>query len=179
MKKISILMVCAVMILSLVGCGGGGSSQLSGSYANGSMEEYFYGETPMGMNYLTYSINTYENNTYEMTYTEVTDMHGVAAGTTTITTYGTYSKGTAADGFVEMTLEAPERMIFNSYSTLGGYAFDYDTDTDEEYILPGGDDVPMSKDEFTSLLGYNASRNVYIALDSSNNETCQIELNQE
>lgn len=176
-RKLFMVAVVAVMLVALAGCGSSGS-KLAGSYANGSMKEYEYGGTVMGMTYDTYSINIYDDNTYAMTFTNLVDMGGVAAGTTTITSYGSYKKGASADGFVELTIDVPTRMIYNSYSTLGGFAFDYDTDKDTEYIIPGGDDQAITKDEFMNQLGYSSAKTFYIALDSTNAETCHLELSK-
>ncbi len=177
-KKIALVLALAVAMLSLVGCGSS-AAKLSGSYAYGTMSEYSYAGTVMGNQYDVYSINLLDDGSYEMTYTNNVDMGGVIAGTTTMTTYGTYTKGSAADGYIDVVLKAPTRMIYNSYSTLGGFAFSYDTDTDTEFVIPGGDDTAISKADFLNQLGYGQDRTVYIVLDSNNQETCHIELTNE
>lgn len=173
-NKLLILMVSAVLVLSLAGCGTSGP-ELTGNYAGGGMSEFKYGDSVLGMNYSTSDIQLFDDNTYEMTESTIIDMGGTAAGTTIVTSYGEYVKGETSDGYVELTLKAPNRLVYASYSTLGGFAFDYDTNVDTDFIIPGGDDVAIDKDSFFEELGYTADNTLYIVLDSNNNETCQVE----
>ena len=177
-KMLNMVMLVAILTMTLVGCADN-TPELVETYANGDTWEYIYGDTVMGSTYGATSVETYSDDTYAMKYTEVIDMGGMAAGTTVITAYGSYVKGETKDGFIDLILEAPTHLIYDSYSTLGGYAFDYDTNIDTEFIIPGGDDVAMDKDTFLSRLDYTESKTLYIALDSNNNETTRLAKSRE
>ena len=173
-KKFLALLLCLVVAFTMVGCGSS-SAKIASTYAYSAISDFVYGGTVMGTNTDAYVLTLYSDNSYEMTMTQVTNMSGTDAGTTSIASFGTYKKGASADGYLSIELTAASRLVYNSFSTLGGYAFDYDTDTTTEFIIPGGDDVAIDKAAFMTQLGYNESRTVYIALDTENKETCHME----
>lgn len=172
MKKAIITMLIGAATLGLVGCGSS-EAKMTGSYTNAISSDLEYGGTVLGKNYDAYALYLYDNNTYTLTYTDTSVISDTVGGTTAITTYGTYEKGEASDGYANVTLKAADRVVYDSYSTMGGYSMSYDTTVDESYIIPGGDDTSITKEEFVSQLGYAEDKTVYIVLDSSNAETCQ------
>ena len=176
-KRVTALLLCALMAVStlaLTACGGG-EATLKGNYESGSVEEYLYGGTPLGTNANSWDLKLYDDGTYEMVFTQITIMSEMAGGVTNYTVYGTYTDGTVADGYHSVELSAAERIVYGSYSTLGGYAFDYDTDVDTEFIIPGGDDVAIEKDAFISELGHGEATTIYIAQDAEGADTCHFE----
>lgn len=175
MKRILLGLLVLLTVVGLTACQKAEVKELVGNYAHGSFSDYSYDGAVMGKTYQTIALHVYSDGNYEMTTTELVNMFDMVGGTTTITAYGTFTKADAVDGFAEVTLEAPTRVIYASYSNLGGFVFGYDTDKDESYIIPGGDDQAMSKDEFLTALGYSAPKTVYVVLDSSNNETAHFE----
>ncbi len=177
MKRILSIVMIALTVLSLTGCSAK-KVELVGNYANGLKEEYLYQGTPMGFNYKSTSVKVFSDETYEMSVTETIDMFGTVAGTTVTTSYGTFTKGEGVDGFLEMTLSAASRVVYASYNSLGGFAFEYDTDVDTAFIIPGGDDSTLTKDEFIVGLGLDKEKVAYIVLDSSNNESSHLEFSK-
>lgn len=175
MKRSILGLLVLFMVFGLAACQKAEVKELVGNYANGSFSDYSYDGAVMGKTYATIALHIYSDGNYEMTTTELVNMFDMVGGTTTITVYGTYTKADTVDGFAELTLEAPIRVLYASYSNLGGFVFGYDTDKDESYIIPGGDDQSMTKEEFLNALGYSVSKTVYVVLDSSNNETAHFE----
>lgn len=170
-KRLVALILCGVMTMGvLAGCGSS-SANLAGVYATSAAGEYEYGGAVLGTECDGYDLKLYSDNSYVLTVTTTTIMSDTAAGVISTTVYGTYTKEDASNGYVPVTLSAASRIVYASNSTLGGYAFDYDTDEDTEYIIPGGDDSIIDKNTFIEQLGYSGETTVYIALDSSNNET--------
>lgn len=176
-KRVTALLLSAVMVVStlaLTACGGS-EAALKGNYESGSVEEYTYGGMVLGTNANSWDLKLYDDGTYEMVVAQVTIMSEMAGGVTNYTVYGTYTDGSVADGYHSVELSAAERIVYGSYSTLGGYAFDYDTDVDTEFIIPGGDDVAIAKDAFISELGHGAATTIYIAQDAQGADTCHFE----
>lgn len=176
-KKFTVILLCVLMVMStlaLTACGGG-EAQLKGNFESGLVEEYVYGGTPLGTNATSWDVKIYDDGSYEMTITQITIMSEMAGGVTNYTLYGTYTDGTVADGYHSMELSKPERIVYGSYSTLGGYAFDYDTDVDTQFIIPGGDDVPIDKEAFIAGLGHDKAVTIYIAQDAEGKDTCHFE----
>lgn len=177
MKKRVVAMVLGLVLAvgSLTGCGAK-EAQLVGSYTSATSTELEYGGTVLGNNYGSYALHLFDDNTYTMTYTDVAVISDALGGSTAITSYGTYEKGESADGYLSVTLSAADRLVYDSYSTMGGYSMGYDTNVDETYIIPGGDDSEISKQEFMEQLGYASPTNIKVVLNSSNAETSQFEI---
>lgn len=175
-KKFLATALCVVMSVGLMACGGSSSSSAKvANIATGSSSgDYEYGGAVLGTEYDVSTLTLYENGTYELVDSWITDMGGVIGGTTSSTVYGTYKKGETTDGYIPVELSAATRIVYASNSTLGGYAFDYDTDTDTEFIIPGGDDVAIDKDSFISQLGYGETKTVYIGTNSDGAENCML-----
>ncbi|MBQ2901464.1 MAG: hypothetical protein IJE49_06400 [Agathobacter sp.] len=176
-KRITALLLCAVMVVSafaLTACGGK-EATLKGNYESGAMGDYLYGGMKLGTTTTSYDLKLYDDGSYELVVAEIVIMSEMAGGVTNFTVYGTYEDGTVADGYHSVKLSAAERIVYGSYSTLGGYAFDYDTDVDTEFIIPGGDDVAIAKDKFISELGYGKETTIYIAQNAEGADTCHFE----
>lgn len=178
-KKFLTTILCVVMALGIVACGSSNSSAKIANIATGSsMGDYEYGGTVLGTEYDVSTLTLYEDGTYELIDSWITDMSGVIGGTTSSKVYGTYKKGEATNGFVPIELSAATRVVYASNSTLGGYAFDYDTDIDTDFIIPGGDDTAIDKATFISELGYGETRTVYISTNVDGAENCMLMFEQ-
>lgn len=176
-RKLTAVLLCALMAFSsllLTACGGSEATLVS-NHACGLVEEYTYGGTPMGTTSKSWDLKLYDDGSYEMVVSDVTIMSEMAGGVTTYTVYGTYTDGSVADGYHSMELSVPERIVYSSYSTLGGYAFDYNSDVDTEFIIPGGDDVPMPLNEFLAGLGHGSATTIYITQNAEGADTSHFE----
>ena len=92
--------------------------------------------------------------------TEATYAYEMLLAHTSVTTYGTYTMGDSSDGYTSCELSEASRILYNSYSDVGGYNLSYDTDSVDSYPveLPGG--VMTEKEDFFGQFG--AQRTVYI-----------------
>ncbi len=77
----------------------------------------------------TYQLKLYSDGAYEFTKTTVVNGYNMNLGTTTVITFGTYTKGASTDGYTAYTLGEATRVIVNSYSDMGGFYIGIDTDT--------------------------------------------------
>ena len=95
-----------------------------------------------------------------MVMTEATYAYNMLLAHTSVTTYGTYEKGDSSDGATACKLSEATRIVYNSYSDVGGYNLSYDTDSIDEYPieLPGG--IMTEKEDFFAQ--YGAERTAYL-----------------
>ncbi|MEE0106222.1 MAG: glycoside hydrolase family 3 N-terminal domain-containing protein [Lachnospiraceae bacterium] len=178
-NKVVVLVIIAVLVGLLAG--GLGTKLLGGAKSSGDAKSaastdasatnggvYIYGEDKDnsygGTDYDEYQLTLNEDGTYEMTMTEATYAFDMLLAHTSVTTYGTYEKGDSSDGATACKLSEANRIIYNSYSDVGGYNLSYDTDTVSEYPveLPGG--IMTEKEDFFNQCG--PQRTVY--LDDAN-----------
>ncbi len=94
--------------------------QMPGDYGEGSWTAF------------AYQVNFFENNVYEYINTQLIYGYGMSLGTTSIMTYGTYTKGSSEDGVTEYSLNVAKEVVFNSYSLAGGYSISINT-TNQTY----------------------------------------------
>ena len=178
-NKVVVLVIVAVIVGLLVGGLGVkflGGSKSSGNAGNSAASDagaakgsvYIFGEDKEnsygGTDYDEYQLTLKEDGTYEMVMTEATFAYDMLLGHTSVTTYGTYEKGDSSDGATACKLSEATRIVYNSYSDVGGYNLSYDTDSIDEYPieLPGG--VMTEKEDFFAQ--YGAERTAY--LDDAN-----------
>lgn len=182
-KKAAGIIACAAALTLTVGmmtgCGSTKEAKLVNQGTCATIGDYEYGGTVLGTEETTYYLQLMDDKSYEMTVNKLTNMDGNLAGTIAYVTYGTYEKGEVTDGNEEIMLKAPTRVTYASQSTLGGYAFDYDTDVDKEFIIPGGDDSTMDKAAFLTGIGCDSDQTVYIVEDTEGNATCQMTFDAE
>ena len=171
-NKVVVLVVVAVIVGLLVGClgmkflgkGTTETTQDTTSTAKDMTGVYIYGEdkeSPYGgTDYDEYELTLYADGSYEMTMTEATYAYEMLLAHTSVTTYGTYTMGDSSDGYTSCELSEASRILYNSYSDVGGYNLSYDTDSVDSYPveLPGG--VMTEKEDFFGQFG--AQRTVYI-----------------
>lgn len=165
-KTVAILVAAAVIIGLLIGgvgikLLGGASGKTSGSSAISNV--YVFGQAVDNdyddKTYEEYELTLYEDGTYELTKTEAMCGYSMILGHNTITTFGTYSLGDSSDGYQACDLSEATRILYNSFSDVGGYNLSYDTDNCEFPVeLPGG--VMTEQEDFWSQFG--AERTVYI-----------------
>ena len=167
-NKVVVLVIVAVIVGLLVGGLGVkflGGSKSSGNAAGGASADaattgasvYIYGEDKEnsygGTDYDEYQLTLNEDGTYEMVMTEATYAYNMLLAHTSVTTYGTYEKGDSSNGATPCTLSEASRIVYNSYSDIGGYNLSYDTDSIDEYPieLPGG--IMTEKEDFFAQYG--------------------------
>lgn len=163
----------------MTGCGTTKEVKMVNQAAYATIGDFEYGGSKLGTEETTYYLQLMDDETYTMTVTALTNMSGNVLGSTVYVNYGTYEKGEVTDGSEEVTLKAPTRVTYASQSTMGGYAMDYDTAVDTEYIIPGGDDSVVDKDTFLEGIGCDADQTVYIVQDTEGKATCQMTLDAE
>ena len=178
-NKVVVLVIVAVLLGLLVGGFGTrliGGTKSSGNAGNSAASDagaakgsvYIFGEDKEnsygGTDYDEYQLTLKEDGTYEMVMTEATFAYDMLLGHTSVTTYGTYEKGDSSDGATACKLSEATRIVYNSYSDVGGYNLSYDTDSIDEYPieLPGG--IMTEKEDFFAQ--YGAERTAY--LDDAN-----------
>ncbi|MBQ2089142.1 MAG: glycoside hydrolase family 3 protein [Lachnospiraceae bacterium] len=165
-SKVVVIVVIAVVLSLIVGIGA--TKLIGGSNGSGSaaiQKVYVYGETVdneyNGSNYNEYELTLYEDGTYKMTMTTATYAYSMVLGHTSVTTFGEYTLGSSKDGFTSCDITVANRIIYNSYSDVGGYNISYDT-ADEKISypveLPGG--AMTEKDDFWAM--YGAARTALI-----------------
>ena len=183
MKKRILSAIACVAMLALTtgmmtGCGSK-EAKLENQAVCSTIEDFEYGGKTLGTDESTYLLRLMDDDKYTMTVTTLTNMGGSVLGSTGYVTYGTYERGEVSDGAEEINLKAPAKVVYSSQSTMGGYAFDYDTDVDTEYVIPGGDDSKVDKAAFLEAIGCNADQTVYIIEDTEGVATCQLTFDAE
>lgn len=149
LRKLGTLLLTAALIGCLAGCGsspaednGGGSDSSANVSQPAEIETvYIYGEAVENEmddeNYELYQLKLFTDGSYEMTKTEALHGYEMLLGATTVISMGTYESGEAVDGLIPCNLKA-ERIIYNSYSDMGGYNITIDTkDAVYPVELPG------------------------------------------
>ena len=181
-KKLLMALTCiAVLSLSIgvmTGCGEKKVSMKNQAICS-TIADYEYGGTVLGTDETTYLLHLMDDGSYSMTVTTLTNMGGMVLGSTGYVSYGTYERGGVTDGKEAISLSVPTRVVYSSQSSMGGYAFDYDTDVDTEFIIPGGDDTAMSKAAFIEGIGFGETKTVYIIQNSVGAATCQMTFDAE
>ena len=174
-NKVVVLVIVAVLLGLLVGGFGTkliGGTKGSGNAGNSAASDagaakgnvYIFGEDKEnsygGTDYDEYQLTLKEDGTYEMVMTEATYAYNMLLAHTSVTTYGTYEKGDSSDGATACKLSEATRIVYNSYSDVGGYNLSYDTDSIDEYPieLPGG--IMTEKEDFFAQ--YGAERTAYL-----------------
>ena len=143
------------------GTGAGADGKATGGAAIANV--YVYGEAVENdyddKNYVEYELTLYEDETYKMTKTEASCGYSMLLSNTTVTAFGTYTKGESTDGYTPCELSEAVRILYNGYSDMGGYNMSYDTDNQEFPVeLPGG--TMTEKEDFWAQFG--AATTVYI-----------------
>ncbi len=146
-KKIVAILTVAALVIGLAAGAlvmflvKGGSSSAGGANVIGV---YVYGEAAgnsMGDNdFVEYELTLYEDGTYKLTTSTASCGYSMLLSNTVVNAYGTYTKGTSADGYTPCQLSEATRIVYNGYSDVGGYNMSYDTDTIASWPveLPGG-----------------------------------------
>lgn len=181
MKKKLLSPISCIAALTLTagmmtGCGTVKEAKMENQAICSTIGDFEYGGTTLGTEESTYYLQLMDDKTYEMTVTKMTNMSGSVLGVIGYVTYGTYEKGQVTDGSEEITLKAPTRVTYSSQSTMGGYAMDFDTAVDTQYIIPGSDDSIVDKATFLESIGCNVDQIVYILHDTQGKATCQMTL---
>lgn len=146
---------CVGLFLRDTSDGASETVQISGIYIYGQAVDNDYDDQTLE----EYELTLYEDGTYKMTKTEAMQGYSMILGHNTITSFGTYTMGESADGYQACDLSEAERILYNSFSDIGGYNLSHDTDTAEFPVeLPGG--VMTEKEDFWSQFG--AAKTVYL-----------------
>ena len=174
-NKVVVLVIVAVLLGLLVGGFGTkliGGTKGSGNAGNSAASDagaakgnvYIFGEDKGnsygGTDYDEYQLTLKEDGTYEMVMTEATYAYNMLLAHTSVTTYGTYEKGDSSDGATACKLSEATRIVYNSYSDVGGYNLSYDTDSIDKYPieLPGG--IMTEKEDFFAQYGAERTANL-------------------
>lgn len=157
-KNLVVGLVGLLCAASLASCGNNAS-------AASVKELYAGGETSAGViaaitNYTSLQLELMSDNTYVYNKFSNSGMGTTVAGITNVTTYGSFAKGTSSDGYTPITLKAATRVVFDSFSDLGGYATAFDTDTNTTYPVDVGNNVKYDSKEAV-LAAYGAEITVY------------------
>jgi len=177
-KKVFVKFASITMALGLVftlaACGEEETEAvMESSHSYGEAGDFEYEGTVLGMEVDAVLVDLYDDGTYRVTKSSVVTMNGSASGSTFWEYYGEYEKGEPSSGFKELTLQDPTRAIYTSYSTMGGYAFQYDSATVEDWStveLAGG----IAVEDEADFLSHVPGETFYIALNSNNEETAQL-----
>ena len=170
--KVFSLVMVVMALVALTACSQK-EATLESSHAFSETTPFEYGGTRLGDNHESYLVNLYSDGTYSLVYSKVTILGGTNGGVTIWESFGKYVKGGAADGFLELTLEQATRAVYTSYSTLGGYAFAYDSASVEDWStveLGGG---IMVGDEAT-FLSNAPERTFFVVLNTQGELTAQL-----
>lgn len=164
LKKLGSILLAAAMTAILAGCG---SSSAGGNAAPAEAEAvYIYGEpVPNDMgdeDYDLYQLKLFGNGSYELVKTEAAHGYDQLLGITTVIMTGTYKNDTAADGLIPCNLSA-DRVIYNSYSDMGGYNITIDTKDAVYPVEMPGNKMTEEKD-FKELYG---DMTVYLIEDTN------------
>lgn len=147
-------------VAGLAACSGG-SADIENTYIVSESAGNAYG----GNDYTVYSLNIMDDGTYEMVKTTYVFAFSMNLGTYSYQTFGTYTAGTAADGYVPYTLSEATRVIVNAYSLAGGFDIHVDTQTASYPVeLPaeteGEKNMAQSADDVIDA--YGAEMTVYV-----------------
>ena len=97
------------------------------------------GNTNNDNDYVEYELTLYADNTYKFTSTRAINGYSMLLGNTVVSAYGTYTMGESVDGTTACNLSEATRILYTSYSDVGGYNMSYDTNTLTYPVeLPGG-----------------------------------------
>ncbi|ERJ12263.1 hypothetical protein [Haloplasma contractile] len=172
-KKGFLLLAMLGVMLTLAACSSEEEAKITDSYVYSETAPYEYQGAEIGSTVESYRLNLYDDGTYNMVRTGVTVISGSNAGTTVWESFGTYEKGDKVDGFTSLTLSDANRAIYTSYSTMGGFSFNYDSEKVEDWSiveLGGGIEVEDKADFLSNVEG----KTVFIVLNSANDETAQL-----
>lgn len=174
-KRLAMFAMAAVMTMGLTACGssdnGAADSADKGESKAAAAEVdsvYVYGES-VPNEYESADINMYElalldDGTYRMTTTNGVQGYSMLLGTTVVTATGTYEMGEASDGMSECKLSKADRILYNSYSDMGGYNIAIDS-KDAAYPVELPNDEQADEAAFFDAFG--AERTVYVTEDSN------------
>ena len=160
-KKQIVAILAAVALLVGLGVGALVMHLAGGSAQGGSGDEvegvYLYGEVAGNdtndNDYVEYELALYKDGTYKLTTSRASCGYSMLLATTVSTAYGTYTKGESANGETPCELSEATRIVYNSYSDVGGFNISYDTDTIESYPINMPGDVMMEKADFWAEYG--------------------------
>lgn len=176
-KRLLVLGMAAMMTMGLAACGSS-EKPADGSQAEEKTEEtaaaaeidsiYIYGDTTPNAQEST-DINIYElklmsDGTYVMTKTIGGQGYGMLLGTTVVTATGTFENGDASDGMIPCELSKADKVLYNSYSDMGGYNTFIDSDEASYPVeIAGGEQV----DEAAFFEAFGPEMTVYLTEDSN------------
>ena len=159
-KQIVVILAVAALVVGL-GVGAlvmhfvGGSS--GGGTAATTEGIYVYGEAAGNDNndndYVEYELTLYTDGTYKLTTTTASCGYSMLLGNTVTTAYGTYTKGASSDGSTPCELSEATRIIYNSYSDVGGFNMSYDTNTISAYPIDLPGPVKTEQADFWAQFG--------------------------
>ncbi|MEC9484852.1 MAG: hypothetical protein UMR38_03120 [Candidatus Izemoplasma sp.] len=177
-KRFLMAFVVLGAIFTLAACGNEEAATLESSHTYSDTVPFEYQGTVLGDTHSVYLVNLYSDGTYKVVNTSVSIIGGANGGSTVWEYYGTYEKGEAVDGFIPLTLNDPTRAIYTSYSTMGGYAFNYDSANVEDFStveLGGGIMVETEKGFFS----YVPTKDFEIVTNALNEETSQLAISSD
>ncbi len=167
MKKLRNMGMMALLVVAMIGClsgctpssaqsGDGKDAKDTAKAGAADLESiYIYGEAvPNDMDdedYDLYQLKLFTDGRYELVKTEGAHGYEMLLGITTIMTTGTYENGEAVDGLIPCKLTA-DRIIYNSYSDLGGYNITIDTEDAVYPVEMPGNKMTEEKD-FKAMYG--------------------------
>lgn len=180
-KKLAVLAMAAMMTMGLAACGGSGNggsdagsdagdgagdsapaaaAEVEAVYVLGEAAENAYEDKDVNV----YELTLLDDGTYRMTSTCGMQGYSMLLGTTVVTATGTYEMGEASDGMTECNLAKADRILYNSYSDMGGYNTFIDSkDASYPVELAGGEQA----DEAAFFDAYGAEKTVYLTEDSN------------
>ena len=164
LKKLGSILLVIAMTACLAGCG---APVAANNAAPAEAEAiYIYGEpVPNDMNdedYDLYQLKLFGNGSYELVKTSAAHGYDQLLGSTIVIMTGTYKNEAAADGLIPCSLTA-DRVIYNSYSDMGGYNITIDTkDAVYPVELPGN--KMTEENEFKQIYG---DMTVYLIQDTN------------
>lgn len=176
-KRVLVLGMAAMMTMGLAACGGTEKPSDADTTEEKTEETaaaaeidsiYVYGEaTPNAQD--STDVNIYElklmdDGTYVMTKTIGGQGYGMLLGTTTVTITGTFENGEATDGMIPCELSKADRILYNSYSDMGGYNTFIDSEAASYPVeIAGGEQV----DEAAFFDAFGPETTVYLTEDSN------------
>ncbi|MDO5330257.1 MAG: hypothetical protein Q4F15_02335 [Bacillota bacterium] len=162
-KKLIALPIIALFgAVSLASCSGNSQAAVDQIYVYSEIVE----DTTVGYIYYdSYYLELYQDSTYSYTKTEITYGYTMNLATTVIVNEGSFTTGATSDGYTAITLGAATRVVFQSYSDVGGYNLDIDSDTVSypTELLASGEGEKVYAQNFEELqAAYGEEKTVYL-----------------